>query len=287
MSGLTLAQHFYRAKAIMFYNRSNGVPLAYCNELQDCKCDDKITWDHLKVAGRIVDSAVKERSIELQFTANNYIPGQITLFTNGLNTPVVANAAGQVLNIGNIQGTSAYGPITGVSGITIGTGGNLKEGLYVAKATAAKVLSIYAYSDLYLKNGSGNNEAFIDDTCAIETGITLSNGAPTSVVGLGLVFTGGSAMAMVVGDSFEFQVVEQNRQGFQIDVDDNIDFSDVGAVVWPMPHDKHFSYIRLYRCKVAGMPYDLKDGFSSYQITSQVLFDDAVSRYYRIYRSWI
>ena len=285
MAGLNVEKFFRQARRAMVYDPVTRIPIGYIRSLSDCKLDDKVSWDDLKVAGELKDTAVKERDMSVSFTTNNYDSKLLVLFANGVLTTLAgAGATGAVEGSENVLGTSVIKATTGCS-VALLAGGvaDLKEGEYVLKAKTANTLSMYVMSDLHLADGA--DMAYLDDTYLVMDDISVSLGASTNLTGWGIKIVGGSsATAFVIGDTSHFYVRRANSSGDQIEVGENQDFPDVGMIFYPADHNAEYAFIDVYRIKIAGVPVELKDTWSGYTITASVLKTNSL-KYYKIYRN--
>jgi hypothetical protein len=271
------------AKKATFYNRTTGLPIEGCLfKINDCKIEDKTERDPFRMGGEIVADAVKERTFTLTFTAASYNHEVYEQLANATVTETALNAAGQVIGLANVGGTTSYSAASGVASIAVASGSELKEGHYKGYASASATIQIYGFSDQSFNDG--NNIQFEDDTYAIGDAFTLPSASAVTLTELGVSFTGGSAVNMNPGDTFEFTILRQNSAFESILVTGETDYDEVGVMLFPDKYNDEYAWIDVFKILPAGLPLEIKDSWSTYTVTVDMMKDEAKGGYYKVER---
>ncbi|MFA5378147.1 MAG: hypothetical protein WC455_20510 [Dehalococcoidia bacterium] len=276
-------RYFRMAKKATFYNRTTGLPIEGCLfKINDCKIEDKTERDPFRMGGEIVADAVKERTFTLTFTAASYNHEVYEQLANATVTETALNAAGQVIGLANVGGTTSYSAASGVASIAVASGSELKEGHYKGYASASATIQIYGFSDQSFNDG--NNIQFEDDTYAIGDAFTLPSASAVTLTELGVSFTGGSAVNMNPGDTFEFTILRQNSAFESILVTGETDYDEVGVMLFPDKYNDEYAWIDVFKILPAGLPLEIKDSWSTYTVTVDMMKDEAKGGYYKVER---
>jgi hypothetical protein len=271
------------AKKATFYNRTTGLPIEGCLfKINDCKIEDKTERDPFRMGGEIVADAVKERTFTLTFTAASYNHEVYEQLANATVTETALNAAGQVIGLANVGGTTSYSAGSVVASIAVASGSELKEGHYKGYASASATIQIYGFSDQSFNDG--NNIQFEDDTYAIGDAFTLPSASAVTLTELGVSFTGGSAVNMNPGDTFEFTILRQNSAFESILVTGETDYDEVGVMLFPDKYNDEYAWIDVFKILPAGLPLEIKDSWSTYTVTVDMMKDEAKGGYYKVER---
>jgi hypothetical protein len=130
----------------------------------------------------------------------------------------------------------------------------------------------------------GTDEDFNSDLLLIADDLSITNGGTTQVPNFGFYFTGGSAVAMTIGDTFRFRLRRPNKSGYKLVVGGlNTSWDDVGIIGVPAKKKDTYRLIDVFKVKISGMPLSMKDGeYSSYQVTAKLQYDSSKSGYFEI-----
>jgi hypothetical protein len=278
----TAEKYLRMAKYAMLYNRTTRLPIEGCYfKINDCKIEDKVEKDPFKLGGEIVADAVKERSFNLSFTAASYRPEVYEQLAKATVTDTALNASGQIIGLANVNGTSVYASGTGIKSISVASGADLKDGKYIIKATAASAVEFYGYSDMSFHDGT--DIAFADDTYLIGSALTVT--AATGGVAfssLGITVTGASAISFTPGDTAEFTILRQSATNHAILVTGDTDFDEVGVMLFPDKYNSEYTSIDVFNVLPAGLPMEIKDTWSTFQIGCEMIKDEDRGGYYQI-----
>lgn len=229
--------------------------------------------------------ASEPSTISAEFSSTvKSLPGFLfQLFLGATVNETAASATGTVSGLANIKGTSAFDATTGVASVAVKTGSeaDLKMGGYIGIATSTTEVVIYAKTDIEF--GLGNEITYISDALDITAALTIpSTGGTVDIPNLGVEITGGSGtVAMVVGDSFEFEVAGAHG---------GIEEIIVGKASAIIPEhsqtclaaktaDGSMLEIELHRVVGQGMPLPLTESeFSIPELTTKVLYDSCKDR---------
>ena len=276
-------RYFRMAKKATFYNRTTGLPIPGCLfKINDCKIEDKTERDPFRLGGEIVADAVKERTFSLSFTAASYNHQVYEQLANATVTETALNATGQVTGLANVSGTTSYSAASGVASIAVASGANLKEGTYIGYASASATVQIYGFSDQSFTDGT--DASFADDTYAIGTAFALPSASAVTFADLGISFTGGSSVNMKIGDTFKFTVLRQNSAFESILVTGETDYDEVGVMLFPDKYNDEYAWIDVFKILPAGLPLEIKDSWSTYTVTVDMMKDETKGGYYKVER---
>jgi hypothetical protein len=156
--------------------------------------------------------AVEAKTISSEWTATvKSMPDfMFELFLGASVATTAASALGTVGAITNVLNTSVV-TATGIASVALKTGGeaDLKDGVYIVRAVSATTVDVYALTDIEFKKlGATNDLSFLDEALKITAApLTITMGAPTEIVGLGVELTGGAGtIAMTIDDTARFSV---------------------------------------------------------------------------------
>lgn len=279
---LTDEKYLRMAKKAMVYDRTSGMPIEGCFfRINDCKIEDKVEKDPFKIGGETVADAVKERTFTLSFTAASYRPEVYEQLARATVTDTALNASGQITGFANVYGTSVYASGSGIKSISVASGADLKDGKYVIKATGASAVKFYGYSDQSFHDGA--DIEFEDDTYQIgdELTVTAATGGVT-FSDLGIKVLGASAISLTTGDTAEFTILRQSAALKSILVTGEVDFDEVGIMLFPDKYNDEYTSIDVFRVLPGGLPLEIKDSWSTYQVSCEMLKDETKGGYYRI-----
>ena len=220
----------------------------------------------------------------LSFTASSYRAEVYEQLANAEVTDKTSNVAGEVIDLANFKGTSAFKATTGVASMAVGTLAELKEGFYMGVVTAATKVKIYGFGDQSFADGTLIQ--FVDDTYMIGSEITIVASTPAACTALGITLTGGSGtIGMTVGDSFTFYIRRGSVVGEEILITGDTDFANIGVMLFPDKYNDEYTVIDCFNFLAAGLGLDIKDTWSSYTISADLIKDETEGGYYKIYRN--
>lgn len=227
--------------------------------------------------------AVESKTISTEWTASvKTMPDfMFELFLGASVNAEAASATGTVDSLKAIEGTSTVDAVTGVAGVAgkAGSEADLKDGIYVGVAVSATTFDVYALTDIEFKKlGAVNTLSYLDEALKITaTPLTLANGAAVEIVGLGVELTGGSAVAMVIGDTFRFNVRSAHSGLSTIDIGS-------GSTIFPEHRQLCLSQKRangdtfeleLYKVVGGGMPIPMEEqAFSIPELSMKLVYDE-------------
>ena len=278
----------FGAHSVCFYDRTTSLPLAYLRVIGECNINFEAEFSDLEGGSSMYpwDSEVSKIGSEIKLQGREYDGETMEILMGGALTNNVAEATGAVEGLANVKGTSVFQATTGVASVTVTSldHGDLKEGKYVIKATAADEATVYCLSDVDFKNGT--DAVFTDDTLAIGT-IDIGSGNAV-LASFGLTFTKGSGtIAFVTDDTAEFYVRKPNASSIELVFGQSgAEFTECGVVIAGQKQaDGTISTMELYKCKVAGMPISFNEkAWSEWSCTIKALYDsnkDAIGKFRR------
>lgn len=278
----TSEKYLRMAKKAVIYNRTTRAPIKGCMfKINDCKIEDKTEKDPFKLGGETVGDAVKERSFTLSFTAASYRPEVYEQLAKAEVTDTALNASGQITASANVYGTSVFASGTGIKSFAVASGANLKDGKYLFEATATNKVIIKGYSDLSFHDG--DNTEFEDDTYQIGDEYTITASGTNTSTELGISFTAGTGtIGMTVGDTAEIIILRQNAAMHSILVTGDTDFDEVGIMLFPDKYNNEYTSIDVFRVTPGGLPLEIKDSWSTYSVTCEMIKDEDRGGYYEI-----
>lgn len=209
-----------------------------------------------------------------------------SLFLGADVTDAGVDATGSVAGTANILGTSVSSATTGFASVAVlpASKANLKFGKYVVKALSATTFALINYSDIDF--GSGVLESYADDTLAVAgSPFTLANGANLDITGFGLRFVGGSAVAMVTGDTAYFEVKPVSTKSSVINVGaSTTTFPNFGAVMYAQKRSNgEMVEIEAYNVVGTGLPIDFAEmKFSEPELKMTCLYSKTYDRVFQI-----
>jgi hypothetical protein len=157
--------------------------------------------------------AVEAKTISPEWTATvksfpNFL---FELFLGADAVDTAASSTGTVGDFANVAGTSVLDASTGIASVALkaSSEADLKDGIYIVKAVSATTVDIYALTDIeFQKLGATNDLSYIDEALKINASpLTITTGAATEIVGLGVELTGGAGtIGMTVDETARFSV---------------------------------------------------------------------------------
>jgi hypothetical protein len=259
------------------------LPLSFLRVIGECNLDFKADYADLNGGSQMYpfDAEVSKINSEVSLKAREYETNAMQLLLGGNLTENGAEATGAIDGIANGKGTSVIDPATGITDISVtpGESGDMKEGKYVLKATAAKKVDVYCLSDVDFTHGT--DTAFLDDDLKIGS-LDFATGVDQTLADYGLTFEVGSGtMALVTNDTAEFYVRKPNVSSIELDFgQSSAEFSKVGVLLAGQKQsDGTIQTLELYNCIIAGMPIGFTEkAWSEWSITLRALYDSVKNK---------
>lgn len=231
---------------------------------------------------------VEESSIagNVELTVREY-PDWITeVFLGGRATVNAAEANAAVAQtLTNVKGTSAFSAGAGVASVGIKSGSetDVKYGRYVLEVTGANTVKVYGVTNVDF--GRGTELDFLTNALDISGDLTVPDGAAVEVPGLGIELTGGTSVAMTVGDTAEFELRPQNSGSTVIKVGANTDiFPEIRLMTMAAKQGTGALFeLDIFRVKGVGLPINMTEkAFSEASITAQSYYDSVKNGVFQI-----
>jgi hypothetical protein len=287
---VTNPRNLFGIHSILFYRRSDRTPYGPpLKVLASGGVDLPADFEDLTGGSEkfVLASEAKTITPEMKVTTKDYADYLYEIFMGATVVKTAAEASGNVSALTNYKGTSAMNAVTGIASIaaTAGDEADLKFGRYVVKVISATTVNILISSDIDFRRGTVVN--YQDDSLKVlAADVTVVSGGPTVIASLGLTITGGSgAIAMVVGDTAQFEVRPINAGSSVIDIGDvGTNFPEFGAIVYAQKRGSGEMFeIECYRCLGAGLPMNFEEkAFAQAELTIKVLKDFNLDRVMRI-----
>jgi hypothetical protein len=288
--GVSAPRNIFGIHSILFYRRSDGS--AYGPPLKvlasggvDLPADfEDLTGGSEKF---VLASEPKAITPEMKVTTKDYADYLYELFMGATVTKNAAELSGNVSTAVNKKGTSVVASTGLASVIVIPTTGaaNLKFARYLVVAKSATTVNILASTDIDFRRGSTANYQN-DDLELIASDVTITTGANTDVANIGIRLVGGAGtIAMVAGDTAEFEVRPPNAGSSIIDIGDvGTTFPEFGAVIYAQKRGSGEMFeIECFRCIGAGLPHNFEEKvFAQAELTIKVLKDFSLDKVMRI-----
>jgi len=214
----------YGIHSVSAYNRTTGIPYGELAIVGDCSLSFAASSVDLRGGSSLYPRATEVTEIDSSVSCNvrSFPDWIMELWMAGSTTTTSAAAtSGTISALSNVVGSSAYVATTGVATVELASGGiaDLKTNYYRVEVASATTVDVYTASDFQFNRGT--NLYFDSDVNKITTSAltVTTSGAATAIPGTGLQLTGGSAaIAMTVGDVFEFKVSPPHTGIADIDI---------------------------------------------------------------------
>lgn len=286
---VTQPRNLFGIHSILFYRRSDRTPYGPpLKVLASGGVDLPADFEDLTGGSEkfVLASEPKTITPEMKVTTKDYADYLYQLFMGATVTKNAAEASGNVSTLTNYKGTSVVAA-TGIASVTAlaGSEANLKFGRYVVKAISATTVNVLVSSDIDLRRGT-DVQYQNDDLELLAADVTITTGADSNIASLGIKLTGGAgAIAMVAGDTAEFEVRPINAGSSVIDIGDvGTEFPEFGAIIYAQKRGSGEMFeIECYRCIGAGLPMNFEEKvFAQAELTIKVLKDFTLDRVMRI-----
>lgn len=287
--GVTQPRNLFGIHSILFYRRSDRTPYGPpLKVLASGGVDLPADFEDLTGGSEkfVLASEPKTITPEMKVTTKDYADYLYQLFMGATVTKNAAEASGNVSTLANYKGTSVVAS-TGIASVSVlaGSEANLKFGRFVVKVISATTVNILASSDIDFRRGT--DVAYEnDDLELLAADVTITTGADSNIASLGIKLTGGAGtIAMVAGDTAQFEVRPINAGSSVIDIGDvGTEFPEFGAIIYAQKRGSGEMFeIECYRCIGAGLPMNFEEKvFAQAELTIKVLKDFALDRVMRI-----
>lgn len=289
--GTSNPRNLFGIHSILFYRRSDrsayGPPLkVIASGGVDLPADfEDLTGGSEKF---VLASEPKTITPEMKLTTKDYADYLYELFMGATVVKNAAEASGNVSSIANYKGTTAFSATIGVaSAVVIPTTGaaNLKFARYVVVVKSPSTVNVLASSDIDFRRGA--NATYQNDNLElVAADLTITTGANTDIPSIGVRLTGGSGViAMVAGDTAQFEVRPPNAGSSIIDIGDvGTNFAEFGCTMYAQKRGNGEMFeIECYRCIGAGLPMNFEEkAWAQAELTVKVLKDFTLDRVMRI-----
>jgi len=221
--------------------------------------------------------AVEETNIgaELSIKPKEYPDFLFELFLGKKPTLNGAEATGFVSALTDKVGTITDATTGCTVGAKAGSEDDIKFGKYVIKAMSATTVHVYAMTNIDFSRGTDAD--FQDDELRItESPLTIGNGTATEVPGFGIEITGGTAVAMTIDETGEFNSRPINNKSSQVIIGGVTDvYPSFGAIVLAQKRSSGEMFeLDIFKLKSVGLPFNLEEkAFSEAEITAQAFYD--------------
>jgi hypothetical protein len=226
---------------------------------------------------------------EVQLKVGEYPDFLYALFFGQTPVAVAADAAGTISTALNKLGTSVVAATGLASVVVIPTTGapNLKFGKYKIKVASATTVNVYASTDIDF--GRGTAGSYSGDDLQVAGPLTITTGANTDIAAFGIRLTGGAGtIAMVVGDTAEFEVLPPSTKSMSVSVGSaSTVFPEFGMIAMAQKTgSKQLTELDIYRCKGVGFPIGFNmNAFSKSDIKIAAFYDSVKDSVYK--ERWI
>jgi len=186
--------------------------------------------------------------------ANNSVTIPVKEFSGGLMaqlyhntvTTGTAEATGAVATPVNVKGTSFVSATTGIASIAVTSGKTPIEGIYLLTALADNKFDIVAFSDFDCAL------AYNDEATGKVNKTSYTLAASVEIDELGVTITGGSAIALVEGDTCIVEIRRPNSGYTEVEFGGECDkgYKTV-YLFFGETQEKDLTFIELYKCTVS------------------------------------
>jgi hypothetical protein len=258
------------------YRRSDGLPYGILKVVGGGNLELNGEFQDLFGGSSKYAYASEPSQIASQVTANlkSFEDFAMELFLGASVTTRAAAANGEVVNLANKNGTSAFDATTGVASVAITSGdeADAKFGRYVGKVVTSTTMDVYALTDIDFARGT--DATYENDALKITASpITIpGTGGTVAIADYGLEFTGGSgSISMTADDTLIFDVYPAHSGVSTIKVGSaTSEFPAFGAFMQAAKRGSGEIFeIHAYNVQGGGMPIPLQE--KQWAITDVVL----------------
>ncbi len=224
---------------------------------------------------------------EMSLKIKEYPNFLFTLFLGKAPTSNAAEAAGSVVALANVVGTSMISTVGLATVLVIPTTGaaDLKFGKYLVVAASATTVDVYALSDVDFARGA-NVAAYTSDAMKIAAAQTIVSTTATNITSAGVKLTGGSGtIGMTVGDAATFSTRPINTLSMDVVVGASGDTNpEFGCLVMAQKRSNGEMFeIDLHRCLGSGMPLGFEEfKWSEADIKVEAFYDSTLNKIFTV-----
>lgn len=275
----------YGIKAITLINRSTGKPHGRYRVLGGAELNvsaDKVSlmggasrWPWATEYGAYSDA-------EITMTVREYPEFGFRYIAQGSSVIATAETSGNVGTLTNKSGTSAFNATVGIATVNVveASKSAVKTGRFVVEAVGTGTVDVYYIGSQY--------DSYENDVLKITSSpLAIANGASTVITGWGIALSGGSGVAMNVGDTMYVDVRKVNTGAEEITVGRSVE-SVQEFEAWIISEDqKTGDQFRIWipRCSASGLPVSMTEKeMSETEITLSIDYDSTLDTAYKIYK---
>jgi hypothetical protein len=274
---LSERQGQFGVHSVTFYNRTTKVPIAIAKVIGECTVNLEAELVDLMGGSNqyIWDTEVGNISSEISMNLREYDGSMTEVLLGGTLTTNAAEATGAIDYQENVVGTTILDGSNGITvEITTGDSADLKEGLYVIKATGAAAATVYCMSDVDFQTGT--DVTYTSDSLDVFT-IDVSSTDDVQA-SWGLTFAKNGTPAFTTDDTAEFYIRKPNTSSIELTFGQSgAEFTEVGAIlVGQKLSDGSITSLQLYKVKAAGMPISFNEkAWSEASVTLKAIYDSS------------
>ncbi len=264
MAGLSAPIGAFGIHSFTPYNLKTGKPFGEVRVLGAVNIGSEVETVDLN-GGSSLDAWAVERGLrttEVSMTFREFPKFLWELLQGGKVTDIAAEPGGGVVAIVNVDGTSVASA-AGIASVSVEAGkeDDVKFAVYVVEAVSPTTVNVFGSSNVDFSRGTA--EMFEDDLLKLnDAPITITMGAPVSLLDFGVELTGGgSTIAMVAGDTAVFEARPINNGGHTVIVGGNDEkFVNFGAHIYAQRDgDGGLHYFNMRKLVGAGMPFPMTE----------------------------
>ena len=277
----------YGIHSLAPYQRSDGLPFGILKVLGGGSISLAAEFEDLFGGSNKFQWASEPKTISSEFTAivKSMPDFLFEVYLGATVSTTAADSGGTASAIVNKLNASVVASTGVTSVITIDTAVDLKSGIYVIKVVSATTVDIFSLTDIDFARGA--NLAYDDDLLKITaTPLTVVQGAPVAIPGLGVSLNGDSgAIAMVTGDTAIFNLAKPHNGISEITIGSTgTTFPAHGLIALAAPRADGSQFeIEIFNAIGAGFPIGLEETvFAIPELTVKLLYDAAENAVARI-----
>ena len=261
------------------YDRATGLPYGTMEVLAGSSFSLTGELTQLNGGSQRFPVAVEDGTIsaELSLKPKEYPDFLFELFLGKAPTKNSSEASGNASTILNKNGTSVVAA-TGIATVSVkvGSESDAKFGKYIVKAVSATTVDVYAITSVDF--GRGTAAVFRDDALKITSSpLTITTSSAVTVPNFGIELNGGAGtIAMVVGDTAEYDVRSINAGSIEVVVGGSSDvFPEFGVIAISQKRGNGGMFeLDIFRVKAIGLPFNLEEkAFSEAEVTANAFYD--------------
>jgi hypothetical protein len=263
--------------SVTLYNRTTKVPIAIAKVIGECTVNLEAELVDLMGGSNqyIWDTEVGTINSEISMTLREYEGSLMEVFLGGTLTENAAEATGAIDYQENVVGSSILDGSNGITvELTAGDSADLKEGLYVIKATAPAAATVYCMSDVDFQNGTDTTYTS-DDLDVFTINVAAGDDVQAS---WGLTFGKNGTPAFTTDDTAEFYIRKPNTGSIELEFGQSgAEFTEVGVILFGQKlSDGTITSLELFKVKAAGMPISFNEkAWSEASVNLKAIYDSS------------